>query len=405
MGGSEAHQLLEQAAHSNREALRLAAASALVDIDTPDVRAFMLRELEGSGAEAALGYFADAVEPQAVPLLERLARDRRGNLPVLAVQALVNQGAPGRAAIARLLHDDPNDEAVQAIFDSARTVLSLRPTLRAAAIERLRAGATSHGSWYDYLAEDLSDEARDALASAAREVGSSSGAISALASRGDTASVASLDQLSRDPDPRVAKQARSALLHAADSRALPALVAALGSPEPEIRQDAMIGLLEMNASEGQRALDAASHSSDPQLRASAPRLLVQFGPEHVQSRLEAMTKDSDPNVAAASLSALLTLDRERGARILYGALAGAPATFPLNNLNAPDYRDILADFARTTDATSAAKLVASAQELGYAANPAFEELGARADLPEATRLKAQELSEGRVWKHKPRRSF
>jgi HEAT repeat protein len=405
MGGSEAHQLLEQAAHSNREALRLAAASALADIDTPDVRAFMLRELGGTGAEAALGYFADAVEPQAVPLLERLARDRRGNLPVLAVQALVNQGAPGRAAIARLLHDDPNDDAVQAIFDSARTVLSLRPTLRAAAIERLRAGATSRGSWFDYLAGDLSGEARDALVAAARELGSSSSAISALASRGDTASVASLDQLSRDPDPRVAKQARSELLHTADSRALPALVAALGSPEPETRQDAMIGLLEMNALEGQRALDAASGNSDPQVRASAPRLLVQFGPEHLQSRLEAMTKDSDPNVAAASLSALLTLDRERGEQILYGALAGAPASFPFKNLNAPDYSDILANFARTTDATSAAKLVASAPELGYAMGPALEELGARADLPEATRLKAQELSEGKGVMHKVRRSL
>jgi hypothetical protein len=216
LGGDDASEVLRRAARSRRVALRTAAGGAIEQFDEGWVHELMLEKLAGPEALRGDTYFADTLEPKAVPRLEELARQSAGELQAAALTALVQQGPPGHARVERLAFDE---ELGDAVLEAAKDVRGLRRTLRAASIERLRVGGLTSSAVFDYLARDLTDEAREALRQAAREPASSERALDALASRGDTASRRVLVELARDGNRELACLAQMKLLERPDSRA------------------------------------------------------------------------------------------------------------------------------------------------------------------------------------------
>lgn len=216
LGGPEAFARLSAATRSPRSALRDAAFSALSGLDTVENRDFMRAALNGPDAAAALKYFLDCHDAQAVPALERLARSPLPELSGPALDALLAQGARAESAFTRLLEADT--ELMDAMLVSPPHTRNPRRALRAAAVARLHDGAISSGPVFDFLEQDLSDESREALAFAAHDPASADAACGALSRKGDAASLASLSQLASDGDPRVAGAASCALASDPDSR-------------------------------------------------------------------------------------------------------------------------------------------------------------------------------------------
>jgi hypothetical protein len=210
LGGARAHQALFTAARSSRPSSRVAALEALATIDTPDVREFMLAQLnEREPLLTAIDYFADCREPRALPGLERLARDGTASLRRAAIASLFAQGEGATPAILRLLGGD--DELSDALLEATPTTLRARRALRQASVRRLRAGALTQGRVFDFLEQDLSSEARDALLDATRDPASATRALSALSNRGDRASRSALQRLATDSDRALAARATCTL--------------------------------------------------------------------------------------------------------------------------------------------------------------------------------------------------
>lgn len=216
LGGPEAFALLTAAARSSRSPLRDAAFSALLSVDTSENRNFMRAALNGPYAAAALAYFLDCRDPEVLPALERLARSPLQELSRPALDALLAQGARAEDALTRLLQADT--ELMDSLLATPPHTPHARRALRAAAILRLQEGAISGGPPFDFLEQDLSAEARAALLLAAHDPASADSACTALARKGDPASLASLSQLANDSDPQLAAIAGCALASDPDSR-------------------------------------------------------------------------------------------------------------------------------------------------------------------------------------------
>jgi HEAT repeat protein len=311
-GYADGEALMVRALGERRKALRDAAANALRDRDTANVRELMRRELDGAEPERlemALAYYADAVDPSAIPPLARLARDARPAVGGAAVGALVAQGPRAHEPLAALLRE--NREASAAVLSAARETLSLRPALRDAALHRLREGSVRAGSILDYLAGDLSQEALDALVTAARTAHQPGPLVQALAARGDASSLEALGRLATDTDTTLSRIAVQTLASHADARAKDALVRASGSSDASVRRDAISTLLRIGAPEGTAALEALTASADAGDRAQAAGLLVAFGPPRPGPKLEVLAADHDPSVAMASLAQLMEIDGRR----------------------------------------------------------------------------------------------
>jgi len=250
LGGRDAHDFLLRSAHSDRPAASSAAFAALTKTDTPQVREFMLEELRLSGSAEAVSYFTDSVEPRAVPDLERLARTSVAELRTAAITALFAQGQSASAAVERLVQDDP--EVANAVLDTPGRPTALLPALRGACITRLRAGSTNSGPVFDFLAQDLSDDSREALVAAARDRASADSALSALSTRGDAASLAAVNRLASDADVEIASRAACAAVSRPDSRSRDALVRASRGP---LAREAAQALVQIGAPEGTSALE------------------------------------------------------------------------------------------------------------------------------------------------------
>ena len=206
LGGSRAREVLFRAARSIRPTLRVAALDALGTLDTADVHAFMLEQL--NGAEPSLGvvnYFAGCQEPRALPALERLARSAPPTLRSAVLASLFNQGADAEPTVARLLQGD--EALVQALLETEPTTAAIRRALRQASVWRLQGGAITGGRVFEFLERDLSAEAREALRQATRDPASAARALAALANRGDRASLRALQQLANDSDRELAARA------------------------------------------------------------------------------------------------------------------------------------------------------------------------------------------------------
>ena len=216
LGDAQSRELLRQAARSPRSSARAAALEALSTLDTIDVRDFMLNQLTTADPTVSVSYFSDCRDPRALPALERLAREAPLALRRSVVDALFAQGALAQPAITRLLRVD--EQTSNVVLDTRPTPLGARLALRQASIERLRAGAITTGSVFDFLEQDLSDESREALLRAAREPASAERALSALATRGDRASRSALAKLGNDSDRGLAARAACALQSQLDSR-------------------------------------------------------------------------------------------------------------------------------------------------------------------------------------------
>jgi tetratricopeptide (TPR) repeat protein len=216
LGGPEAFALLTAATHSRRSALRDAAFSALLSVDTGENRDFMRAALNGPYAAAALGYFLDCRDPEVLPALERLARSPLQELSRPALDALLAQGARAEEALTRLLQADT--ELMDSLLATPPHTPHARRALRAAAISRLQEGAISGGPPFDFLEQDLSAESREALLLAAHDPASADSACTALARKGDPMSLAGLSQLANDSDPQLAATAGCALASDPDSR-------------------------------------------------------------------------------------------------------------------------------------------------------------------------------------------
>ena len=205
-GGPAAHEVLLRAAGSTRPAKRAAALDALATLDTPDVQAFMLEQL--NGPEPSLGvvsYFADCQEPRALLALERLARRAPPTLRSAVLASLFSQGPDAEATVVRLLQGD--EDLALALLETQPTTAAIRRALRQASVSRLRAGAITGGRVFDFLERDLSAEAREALLQATRDPASAPRALAALASRGDRASLDALQRLANDSDRELAARA------------------------------------------------------------------------------------------------------------------------------------------------------------------------------------------------------
>lgn len=215
-GGVEAHEILFRAARSARPALRTEARTAIATLDTPDVRAFMLEQLQDAEPEPAVIYFADCADARAIPALERLARDSAADLRSSAITALFAQGDAGNAAVTRLL--DENGELADAVLQSNLPTPAAHRAVLTASIARLRRGGFSSGPVFDFLGHDFSSEGLNALAAAAREEATASSAITALQTRGDAAALNVLARLANDANRTVSDNATCALVSAPDSR-------------------------------------------------------------------------------------------------------------------------------------------------------------------------------------------
>ncbi|MEO6599970.1 MAG: hypothetical protein ABIQ16_08880 [Polyangiaceae bacterium] len=215
-GGAQAHAALQAATHSRRVAVRDAAFAALVNVDTPDIRDFMLAALNDPEPTSALSYFLDCRDARALPALERLARSPVEELSRAALEALLAQGTRAEGAFTRLLQADT--ELTDALLATPPHTASALRSLRTATIARLHEGAVSGGPAFDFLERDLSAESREALIFAARDPASTDTACSALARRGDAASLAALSELANDSDPQLAARASCALASDPDSR-------------------------------------------------------------------------------------------------------------------------------------------------------------------------------------------
>ena len=269
LGGSEARGILVQAARSTRIPAREAARAALASLDTADVRAFMLEELIGPDASQAAANFADCQDERAVPGLERLARSAGAELRRTAIAALFAQAGSARAAIERLLRDD--DDVSNNVLESPAPTAALRQAQRAVSIQRLRAGAVTSGPVFDFLARDPTADALQALVQAAHDPASADSAISALSSRGDSASRAALSQLADDSDAGLASRAACALSTAPDSRSRPFLLRA----SRKLAGQAAAALLRIDAPEAAAALARLRMSSRASDRLYAERLDAQ----------------------------------------------------------------------------------------------------------------------------------
>ncbi len=211
-----AREALRTAARSPRVVLRSAAFEALATLDTDDVRDFMLGQLSGPDADSSIGYFADCRDPRAVPALERIAREGATDQRRAVLGSLFAQGEVAEPATDRLLRAD--GEVCDAVLDTRPVPFAMRRAVRQASIARLRAGAITTGSVFDFLEQDLSNEARAALVEAAHDPGSAERALSALATRGDRASLDALNRLAHDSDRGLSARAACALQSQPDSR-------------------------------------------------------------------------------------------------------------------------------------------------------------------------------------------
>lgn len=238
MGGPQAHALLQAATHSRRAAVRDAAFAALVNVDTPDIRDFMLAALNEAEPTSAVGYFLDCRDPRALPALERLARSPLEELSRAALDALLAQGARAEGAFTRLLQADT--ELTDALLATPPHTPSALRSLRTATIARLHEGAINGGPVFDFLERDLSAESREALLFAARDPASTDTACTALARRGDAASLAGLSQLANDSDPQLAARASCALASDPDSRSRVPLERAMRGTEPSLASRALV---------------------------------------------------------------------------------------------------------------------------------------------------------------------
>jgi len=242
LGDAPARAILQSAARSPRPALRGAAFDALTTLDTADVREFMLQALAGVEPIAAANYFWNCREPRALPALERLAKSGDSVQRRAAIDALFAQGASAESAILRLLRED--DELCDAMLEGQPLTPFSRQALRRASIERLRAGALTTGSVFEFLQRDLSLDGREALVQAARDPASSDSALSALSARGDTSSLRALSALADDADQGLSQRAACALLSQPDSRSHPFLSR---SNRANLRSEAAAALLRINA--------------------------------------------------------------------------------------------------------------------------------------------------------------
>ncbi len=237
LGGPEAYALLISATHSRRSTLREAAFSALASIDTSENRDFMRAALNGPDAASALNYFLDCRDPLALPALERLARSPVPELSRPALDALLAQGVRAESALTRLFQADT--ELMDSLLATPPHTPNARRVLRAAAISRVHDGAINGGPVFDFLEQDLSADAREALLFAAHDPASADTACNALARRGDAASLASLSQLANDSDPQLAGTASCALASDPDSRSLAPLERVLRSNSASVASRAL----------------------------------------------------------------------------------------------------------------------------------------------------------------------
>ncbi len=275
MGGREAHDLLRNATRSPRHPTAAAAREALASLDTADARDFMLEELNSAlpaqDQAEAVSYFADCQDARATPALERLIRKSSIDLRRSAIESLFAQGPEAHAATLRLLRT--SDELSNNMLESPAPTADLRQAQRVASSARLRAGAITSGPVFDFLARDLSSEAGQALAQAARDPASRDSALNALATRGDSASLVALAELADDSDPELASRAACALLSAPDSRSH-AFLLRVGR---QLRGDAAAALLSIDAPEGPAALARLTTSSEPGDREEAEHLATRYG--------------------------------------------------------------------------------------------------------------------------------
>jgi HEAT repeat protein len=270
---------------SKRPAVRTAASALLRTMDLPEVRRLMLHELDGTDPDRvgmAVEYFADCLEPGAIPSLSRLAGDPRENVAAPATAALVAQGPIAYETLAALLHDSP--AAASRVLAAAGNAPALRPLLRAAAVRRLREGSIRSGPALDYLASDLSPEALDALVGAARISHQPGPLLGAIGSRGDAAALAVLERLADDANADLAREASRAIAELGDPRARRSLLRAIRSDDRSIRREAIGSLLRMGAPEGLRELDALVTSADARDQEYAARWLAEYGPPHADVR-------------------------------------------------------------------------------------------------------------------------
>jgi hypothetical protein len=242
LGDAGARAALQSAARGARPARRGAAFEALATLDTADVREFMLQALAEVEPTAAINYFLDCREPRALPALERLARSGDALQTRAAVDALFAQGTGAEGAILRLLRED--DELSDALLEGQQATSLAHQALRRASVERLRAGALTLGSVFEFLQRDLSSDAREALVQAARDPASSETALNALSARGDSGSLRALDALANDADQLLAQRAACALLSQPDSRSRPFL---LRSNRANLKSEAAAALVRINA--------------------------------------------------------------------------------------------------------------------------------------------------------------
>lgn len=248
LGDAPARALLRAAARSARAAKRSAAFEALSSLDSPDVREFMVQALDFADPSPAASYFSLCREPQAIFGLERVARNGDSDQRHAAIDALFAQGELAEDAIFRLVRGD--DELCDALLEGQPRTPAARRALRRASIARLREGALSSGSVFQFLERDLSGEAREALVAAARDPGSRDSALSSLSARGDSGSLRALSTLANDVERGLSERAACALLAQPDSRWRPFLL----RPNRARLPDATAAALERINAPGGRAI-------------------------------------------------------------------------------------------------------------------------------------------------------
>jgi len=317
-----AERALLSAAGSDATALQ-----AILELDTPDVRAFMLRALDGSDQRrvtTAAMYFGQHADARAGASLARLAQGTGVGVEP-ALQALAAMG--GEAAREALENVAGRTGPLQ---NFALQALAQQPDAeeraRALALSLLEGPEDAPSAALTILARDPSAEARSALLSAAQR-GDTHGtrAIWLLARRDDPQTLETLSAIARDARSPHRLQALSALSEGGSEQGADVLRGALRDADPRLRAEAvgMLGRLE-GAEHAQAALHA-SRDPDPDVAAAAALQLSDVGTPEAVDRLTQLATAQRDNVGEQALQSLAHAAPERAAEVVDTLLRGDEA--------------------------------------------------------------------------------
>jgi HEAT repeat protein len=353
-GDPRAKQALLDAASNGTSLQQLAALHALVQVDGDDVRQTMLAGLHSKDPRlvtAGVGWFASHADKTAVPDLAAMLATAPAQAQGSIVSVLASIGGDdARAAIASAARG--GGPAQVSALSNLANMPGGRDEARTIALGIVKGGGQNAGSAIAVLGQDASPKARDALVSVAHAGGSYAfEAMNMLAQRGDPDSMRALTDLSRSgKTPELRGQALTALGSSGDPKSTPVLLSAALDKDPAVRRAAVAALGRSQGQGAERALVAATGDDDEATRATAIRSLGMMHTESATRELERIANGQNDGDASSAFQALAYNAPDRAAAVADQAMSSGSSQL----------RQTVVDSAGTLPAPDARRILTSA---------------------------------------------